>query len=292
MCLFPSNAVPVIGQRRPAADQAAEKSDGEKQLAAGIPFLMFASCRRGRLHGQKSNANLWLAAADAPSETEPSAPEVPEKPADRPADKASLPPRPESVEKMPRYKFSVIYYPDSKIWMVKSDFSDKSTKLQTCDGREIEDFLIAQLPAKEQEALRPAAPQEAPGKKEAPPAKPQKPAITEVDVILRNRQGEPIRGFAQTDNIGKAEIALITGAEDDQPLSFDVSVTAKSLEDHQIVTIGAVSKQRLRDGRLEVPIYGAGNLKKGPCRFTLNIKPSEQEGQAPGYYGSQMVVLT
>ena len=41
----------------------------------------------------------------------------------------------EDMEKMPRYKFSVIYYPDSKVWTVKNDFSGDSTKMNTFDGQ-------------------------------------------------------------------------------------------------------------------------------------------------------------
>ena len=51
----------------------------------------------------------------------------------------------ETTNKMPRYKFSIIYYPDSKIWAIKNDFSGQSKQFSHQISSHITDFLKTEL---------------------------------------------------------------------------------------------------------------------------------------------------
>ncbi|MBK8192161.1 MAG: DUF1508 domain-containing protein [Lewinellaceae bacterium] len=217
-------------------------------------------------------------AARSPMESKEKIPEENSKTVESPAVVETKPAQPEEAEKMPRYKFSIIYYPDSQVWMLKNDFSDESIKLKTCDGQQIETFLKSQLPP-EQQATPPApAKPEAPAK---PAAAPQalKPALEELELILRNNQGKQIDGFAKIGSIGKVELSPKIAAGD-QDQTFDAKVMAKSLSDNQTVLIGVAYKQNLVDGRLEIPVYGSNSLKQGLYRFTVDINQTEPHGSA------------
>ena len=197
--------------------------------------------------------------------------------------------KPEEQEKMPRYKFSIIYYPDSKIWMLKNDFSDESIKLKTCDGQQIEDFLKAQLPPEELEAPPALTKPEAATKPPAAPKSP-KPAPEEVELSLRNNQGDLLREVAKIGSIAKLVLSpkIAAGA---QAIAFDAKVLAQSLRDKQTVIIGMAQKQYLIDGRLEIPIYGSNSLKQGLYRFTVDASQVEPSGQSSAFCGSQLVLL-
>lgn len=231
---------------------------------------------------------------DTSSETKDEVPEEKEKEAESggkelQVSKSADKPQAKSVEKMPRYKFSVIYYPDSKIWMIKNDFSGDSMKLKTYDGHQIEDFFTAQLPVGELEVGPPAVKPKESVKKEVP-AQSKEPALEAVELKIRTQQGELIQKTAKKGNISTVEITpKVSGAV--QPQAFEARVMAKSLEDNQNVIIGATQKQSLVDGRFVVSIYGANNLKAGLYIFTANIYQNKPGGQPLEYYGSQLIVL-
>lgn len=261
--------------------------------------------------------------ADTPPETVEEAPEEKEKVAESPVETTKMPkakhtPQPESLEKMPRYKFSVIYYPDSRIWKVKNDLSGGSLKLKTCDGQKIEAFLIAQLPPKERETLQIAAQPEELVKKEAPaqpkpsveqapaaqpravqpeqpvkkeaPAPPKEPILGEVELKIKTYQGELTQKFAKKGSIDKA-VLTPKNNKDILPLPFDAQVIAKSMESRQATVIGLAQKQDPREGRFEIAIDGANDLKAGLYMLSVNIEQSEEGEQRSRYYGSQMVML-
>lgn len=195
----------------------------------------------------------------------------------------------EDMEKMPRYKFSVIYYPDSKVWMVKNDFSGGSTKMDNFDGQKIEAFIKTQLPADELETpTAPLQPERAPAKKSM--ALPQKPALQEINLLIRTHQGELIQGFADIGSIAKIElISNLSG--DVPPVAFDITVMAKSLKSNQTAIIGLANKQELVHGQLVVPIHGGYSLERGPYRFSVDVTQILDGEQVSVYSGNQLVIM-
>ncbi len=201
----------------------------------------------------------------------------------------------ENSEKMPRYKFSVIYYPDSKVWMVKNDFSGESVKLKTCSGQKIEAFLMAHVPAEGSNADTPAAKPEysstssLAGRREAA-GKPSEPIPEEVEMHLRTRSGELIKKIAEKNSIGKVELILkVRGSG--QPYAFKARVIAKSLDNNQPFLIGEAHEQSPVEGRFEVPIYGAASLKPGLYRVFANICQRGEGKPESEYFGSRLVML-
>ncbi|MCB0558906.1 MAG: YegP family protein [Lewinellaceae bacterium] len=198
--------------------------------------------------------------------------------------------QPEHVEKRARYKFSVIYYPDSKIWAVKNDFSGGSVKLKTWDGQAVEAFLKSQLPLEEREEL--LQPTTAPGtaKTKEIPDNFEGLAWKEVELKIRTDQGELIPKFAEKSRISKIELIPKAGGEAG-PSAFDAKVLAKSLEDNLTIIIGSASQLGLVDGRLEVPVFGANGLKAGLYILSVSIQQSGFKEQSSRYFGSQLIML-
>ncbi len=97
----------------------------------------------------------------------------------------NLPTGQEGVGKMPRYKYSIIYYPESKVWSITSDFSGDSKQLKTCDGQQIEAFLKVQLPEEERKALQIHLVKQAIAKN--PPKPESKPSVGSKHSVARPR---------------------------------------------------------------------------------------------------------
>lgn len=197
----------------------------------------------------------------------------------------------EELEKMPRYKFSVIYYPDSKVWTIKNDFSGDSTKMTACDGQLMETFIKTQLPEEEQETLVVRTKPEVSILKETTSIPQQRiPGKMEGTLVLRTQTGETIQGFAKTGSIATVEFIPSGGGNTDGG-TFEAKVMAKSLENNTTYVIGAVHRQNLVNGRLEVPVYGGNNLKKGMYRLMADFNRIEQEIPVPAYQENRLVML-
>ena len=197
------------------------------------------------------------------------------------------PSEPEDTEKMPRYKFSVIFYPDSKVWMVKNDFSGDSSKMNHCDGQKIETFIKSQFPMDELEVLPVPIKAEVIPQKETIPS-PKKTIVQEVELVLRTHEGKLIEGFAGVGSIGKVDLTPKLNEDTQTLLSFDAKVMAKSLENNQTVLIGMVNNQCLVNGQLSILISGGHNINKGPYRFSVALNQTDQ-GEV--YYASKLVMM-
>ena len=163
--------------------------------------------------------------------------------------------------------------------------------MKTCDGQKIEAFIRAQIPVEEPEFFSADSKLELTVKKEsAIAAGPPQPAVGEVELTIHTQQGELVQGFAKAGSIGKVELNP-KASDNAQPAAFDAIVMARSLTDNQTVLIGAIKKQNLVNGLLEVPVLGGYNLKAGLYRFIVDINRVERGGHTSAYYGSRLVVL-
>jgi uncharacterized protein YegP (UPF0339 family) len=190
-----------------------------------------------------------------------------------------------SKESMPRYKFSLIYYPDSEIWSVRNDFSGKSVKLRELDNQKLESFLRSELPPKHQRALP-----------IAPPAKAQTSATTKetkktgtrkpLQLQLRSATGNIIKKLAGKGEIASIELAPETAQELNTP-SLNAVVTARAVGDNQPIVVGVNNHLSTEEGRIKVPVYGTNRLKEGLYVFSAKLN----SGDVPAYYGEYMVML-
>lgn len=198
----------------------------------------------------------------------------------------------DDADKMARYKFSVIYYPNSAIWVIKNDFTGESKQLKTCDGQQIEAFLKAQLPV-EEPIVKPAADTSSrisqPKPEIAPPA-PKKDMPGRVKLTIRTIQGETVEKKALKHQLHRIE-AVPQTAHDFPMQAYEAKVMARSLDNDKTFVIGTVNNQKPVDDRFVIPLYGAQNLNPGTYLFITKIFQNKETAQVMEYYGSQLVVL-
>lgn len=198
------------------------------------------------------------------------------------------------IEGLPRYKFSLIYYPDSDVWNIKHDQSGSTRQFKTYDGKRIEEFLKVHLPAEKARAVATSSdPAMAPSRataQEGIPRKQDKVDEEQIELKLRSFRGEEARHFARTGNLGQLEI-LPKKERTVRPHVFDAKVTARSVERNETVVIAEVKAQKPAYGRFVIPINEANNLKPGIYRFTVAIHQGEKGEEAHDYLGSSLVML-
>lgn len=197
------------------------------------------------------------------------------------------------IEKLPRYKFSIIYYPDSEMWAIKHDQSGNSKQFKPCDGKLIEDFLKAHLPAEKARALTTTDPAIASPKaptQEGIPRRKDIAAEEEFELKLRSYRGEEVQHFAKVGNLGQMEILPKKRTTISNEI-FEARVTAKPLGGAETVVIAEVKGQTPAYGRFLIPIYEANKLKPGMYRFTVNIHQGKEGEEVHDYSGSSLVML-
>ena len=185
-------------------------------------------------------------------------------------------PQPEETGSMPRYKFSVIYYPDSDVWMLRHDFSGNAKKLETCDGKQIVDFLRSHLPEEKKKTAEgvdtPLSEQrEIPARQSMPEIK-DKGIQHQVEMKIRDIRGATIGKIARSGELGQIEI--IPKAEINAPAqTFETTLLVKSLAENKTVMVEE-ARSELKHGRLFISIWEANNLHPGMYRFTVSLHPS------------------
>ncbi|MCB9265222.1 MAG: YegP family protein [Lewinellaceae bacterium] len=197
------------------------------------------------------------------------------------------------IEKMPRYKFSIIYYPDSDVWAIKHDQSGNTKQFKNCDGELIEEFLKAHLPAEKARAAlvpgqllaQPKAPVQ-----EGIPRKADKAVEEEIELKLRNFRGEEAQHFTKAGSLIRLE-AQIKGKEFVPEQAYTAKVTARPLEGKEEIMLGEIEEELPRQGRFLIPIYGANNLRPGMYRFSVRIHQGKEGEEEHDYKGSRMVML-
>lgn len=189
----------------------------------------------------------------------------------------------EASEKMTRYKFSVIYYPNSSAWVIKNDFTGESRQLGSCDGPQIADFLRAQLPAEEPDhnSGLSVSDHKGPSGKAAP---------GKVALHLLTKEGEASGQYVRKEDLLFVEVS--PGAGELLPaLPAEVRVMARNLDDNRNTVIGAVKKEPPVNNRFSIPIGGACYLKPGSYLFIAKIFQDAENPAVAGWYGSRLVVL-
>ncbi len=208
-----------------------------------------------------------------------------------PAEEASAKELP--IENMPRYKFSIIYYPDSGLWNIKHDQSGNTRQLKTCDGKQIEAFLKAHLPLEKVKAALAAEPVIAHPKapsQEGIPRKEDQSAEEEIELKIRSIQGKEVQHLAGDRNLGQIE-ALPKRRTTVSSDVYEARVVAKSLESDETVVVSEVKGRKPAYGRFVIPIFEANKLRPGMYRFMVNIHQGEEGKEEHDYSGSRLVML-
>ena len=193
----------------------------------------------------------------------------------------------DSSGKMPRYKCSIIYYPDSKIWSIKNDFTGASKQLKVCDGQEIEAFLLAQLPEEERTSLVKKQPKLKPRKRTNLPKIKQ---LEQAKMALRNHEGQLEQRALSLNNLRQVEVI----PQSDKELLtsfFTAKVIARSLEDNSSVLISTINYLKPEKDRFIIPIQFTSTLKPGLYVLRSDIQQEVQAGTDLIYHASQLIEL-
>ena len=198
-----------------------------------------------------------------------------------------------SIETLPRYKFSIIYYPDSDVWIIKHDPSGNTKQFKTCDGALIEAFMKAHLPAEKARVL--PARESSPAQPKAPaqevtPQKTDKLTEEKIEMKIRSFQGKEVRYFAKAGDLGQIEISPKQGSMISNK-SYEARVIAKSLEDNETVVVSEIKARKPAYGRFVIPIFEANRLHPGMYRFLVTIHQGEKGQEEHDYHGSRMLML-
>ncbi len=186
-------------------------------------------------------------------------------------------------EKMPRYKFSIIYYPDSPIWQIKHDQSGDSREFKTYDSALITSFIMKHAPESVLPA-KPIPPAKQPETSKAGAFQPQSPPSPSLHLQFRKYDRQPAGAFAKALDLSLVETSPKNG-EFTAEQTYSGRVTAKSLTSGHEEIIGEIQNQRPQNGQVILPIYRANGLSKGLYRFFVHLEVqqgSSSEGQLRG----------
>ncbi len=190
-------------------------------------------------------------------------------------------------EDMPRFRFTLTYYPDSRFWFLKNDFSEEdSMTLPSLEGEKIVQFIHTQMPewamsGKEEKS-------EVRRKSKGSPIHKIKEKLefkTKDGRLMRHLI--PKNQFSQV--IMKLGEDILKGMK---AVNCEAKIFAKSLTDHKKMLIGELEDGLPVDGRIEVPVL-AQLLKPGIYRLyaQITLKDEHQDYEEVDG-GSQIVTIS
>ncbi len=183
------------------------------------------------------------------------------------------------TKNLPRHRFSLTYYPDSKIWQLKHDQSGTSREFKTFDDKLIRSFVDEYIPAER-------------AKPQLQPVATPTPAVQEMEAVptqLQNTSNELVKGFAKAATL--KNMSLIPGTTDKWAgMRFYAKVVATLLNDQQQTNlIGQTTEQQFNGEQIHIPLDKAHVLQPGIYRFVASIY--QQQNDAELLSGSQLVFV-
>jgi hypothetical protein len=199
-------------------------------------------------------------------------------------------PRTDKADQMPRYKFTLIYYPDPGVWMLKNDFSGESRQIKTWNAQVLQQFVKSQFPAEEQASVFAGVSGAKPDSPPAPPVAVPAKQSKEVQFTIHNKEGEPVRQMAASANLGSIELA---GLEEGSAAtaSFAGRVLARSIDHQKEYLLGMISGEKFREGRLVIPILDGNRLTPGSYLFVVDVDQEGKTDDAVKMVGRQILML-
>ncbi len=196
------------------------------------------------------------------------------------------------IKNLPRHKFSLIYYPDSKVWQIKHDHSENSKEFKTYNSQLIESFVKQHLPAE----LNTLPTSKAQKTKQISPKHQPMPAVAQaapqptqeqIELKIRTHRRELVKSVAKANQLGLLEVTTKNRIPNTEQPYFG-QVIAKSLNSSKATIIAEVKALNARAGALFIPINDANKLNPGWYRFNLTL---QQGNKGRVLSGSQVVLL-
>ncbi len=204
---------------------------------------------------------------------------------------------------MPRYKFSVIYYPDTGKWVVKPEFIPDSNQFESNNGKQIGDFLRSQLPStqkgaypnddspkKKKEGINVDTENSLQKNQEKLMLESQQKTDNKVILKIRGVYGEEVRVTTRIDNLLRVEI-LPEFQHGISNTEYHGIVEAQSLDNKKSIVIGQVSNQTPTQGYFTIPITNNLQLKPGMYRFTATVQHGTPTNPVNNYQANRLIML-
>lgn len=200
--------------------------------------------------------------------------------------------RADKSDQMARYKFTLIYYPDSGIWMCKNDFSGASKQLKSWNAQVLQQFIKEQFPEEEQQTVFPTVAVTPPAKlspKPAPKPIPLK-RSKEIRITIQNKNGEPVKQMAASENLGSVELAALSEGNL-LTARFGGRIFARSIDSQKEYLLGLISGEKFQEGRLVIPILDGKRLRPGSYLFMVDVDEEGHSEEAVKLVGRQVLML-
>ena len=198
-----------------------------------------------------------------------------------------------SITNLPRHKFSIIYYPDSKVWQIKHDQSEDSKEFKTYDSQLITSFINQHLPAELNVIANPETPETQKAKQIPPKSMPAvaqttpQAALEQVELKIRTYRRNLVKTTVKANQLGLLEVLTKNQNPNTEQVYFG-QVVAKPLNNSKATIIAEVKELTARGNTLFIPINEAGKLNPGWYRFDLTL---QQGNKGEVISGSQVVLL-
>ncbi|MFZ4634537.1 MAG: hypothetical protein ACOYNO_10060 [Saprospiraceae bacterium] len=182
-------------------------------------------------------------------------------------------------ETLLRYKFSVIYYPDSGVWTLKNDFTGHSEQIRTCDGTKIEQFLKTQMPGVDR-------PNNVPH-----PELTTHHALKQFDIRLVDRQGNAIIGALPPGCPALQRVCLrLSGGTLEGAFQIRLMVRMMNAQAEGRWE-SRYNKMKATEGQISIPISGSIFKTKGTYVLSVEANRAGVQDAMPAYSGSLVVVV-
>lgn len=199
--------------------------------------------------------------------------------------------RTDKPDLMPRYRFTLIFYPDSGIWMVKNDFTGDGRQLKVWNPQALQIFLKEQFPEGERSLAFPDGDQSPPGSvgPTIPSSLPATQPSREVPLSVQTKSGHTAQQMVASRDLASVEVGELTVGE--LTSRFGARILARSIDRKKDYLMGMVSGEKLQEGRLVIPILGGERLAPGPYLFLVTVAAEGQTEPAEKLIGRQMLML-
>jgi len=190
-----------------------------------------------------------------------------------------------------RYRFTLIFYPGSKIWVLKNDFTGRSCTFKDLEKADLSNYLKKEI------APRISAATEAfSSKVTAMPGIHIIPQAEEIsDIIIQTKDGKVHDKLLSNRELLKVVVGLPNEKIplDDTPL-FDVELKLKSLNNITQLPLGKVSKMPIsNDGTISIPLTPGKHKATPPgiYRLITTIRTEGKKSKSSILQGSRLVIV-
>lgn len=190
------------------------------------------------------------------------------------------------AEDMPRFRFTLTYYPDSEVWNLKNNFSDdKPITLKELDGHTITEYIQSQMPEKVAVA-----------KHKGKTAQKSSDLPLQSNMIralmLKTTDGKIKNRLVSKNKFSEVVMDLaVNKLKGKKAIRYDAKVFAESIRDRKKMLIGELIDRIPKEGQIKIPVISEF-LKKGIYRLTAELSLRDDNNQLDASGSSQIIMIS